>query len=250
MFHRRNRVVKGRLGKYLLILFCSQSVFLDFCWAESDTVEITYPVDVFTPYQSRRPTHGIGFSIGWQRFNPNNMESLLDEDMYFNDTYTTPVSLIFVEVGYKWNFPLGSISLLPGYAYGSTSTDVDEVSRTLTVTKYYGKGVFALDNLMSEPLVVPFVSGGIYKMQLTEKESVASEFGGTINTGFGFEYSFGLMFQLNWLESDLARRSLVESGLQNTFVEVSLNSTAKTQDAADPNLGSSMNLGAAIRLEF
>jgi hypothetical protein len=243
--------VKKVLAAIFLALI-AQLLFIDICWAatqDEGLVEITYPVDTFASYKDRRITHGANVGINITNFVPYNWESQIDGE-YYGDTFgATPISLFCIEMGYKFNFVMGSISLMPGIGFGEQKADFNGVSRTMNVMKFSGKGMFALDNLFSEPYLVPYAAASVWQMRITEFLETSTE-KYVHPTGIGLEYSFGALIQLNWLEPDLARQSLSNSGLQNTYIDLYVSQHMNSSSTNDPSTITAMDFGAGLRLEF
>ena len=216
---------------------------------ESNLVEINYPIDVQSSYKERRRTHGANFGIHLENYIPGNWSSLVDSGFY-NETYgKTPISLTSVEGGYKYNFALGGISLLAGIGNGQASADVFGATRTMSIFKYYARGMYTIDNLFPEPYVVPYVAGAVWQMKIKETES-GSSFGGSVTSGIGFDYSLGVLLQLNALDQEIAQKSLNENGIENTFLDFFVTQYLKTLKASDSNLSSNFIFGLGLRLEF
>lgn len=212
-------------------------------------VEINYPIDVYAPYKERRRTHGANFGIHLENYVPGRWESLIDSE-YYEDTYgKTPIALTSFEGGYKYNFVLGSVSFMGGIGYGEATTTFLGASRVMGVYKYFGRGMYTLDNLLPEPYIVPYVAGSVWQMRIKESETGSSD-GGTVTTGIGFDYSFGALFQLNWMDPELAAQTLNENGIQNTYLDIFATQYLKTIKKADSSLASNFILGFGLRLEF
>ena len=212
-------------------------------------VEINYPIDVFAPYKERRRTHAANFGLHLENYVPGRWESLIDSE-YYEDTYgKTPIALTSIEGGYKYNFILGSVSFLGGIGYGEAKTTFLGASRVMGVYKYFGRGMYALDNLLPEPYIVPYVAGSVWQMRIKESET-GSDDGGTVTSGVGFDYSFGALFQLNWMDPDLASQTLNENGIQNTYLDIFVTQYLKTLKKDDSSLASNFILGLGLRLEF
>ncbi len=217
--------------------------------AEGPLIEINYPIDVMAPYKERRRTHGANFAVHRENYVPGLWESMIDDE-YYEDTYgKTPIQLTSFEGGYKYNFALGSISLLGGLGYGEASTTFHGVARKMSAFKYYARGMYLMDNLLPEPYLVPYAAGSIWKMRIHESEDV-SDFGGTLTSGIGFDYSFGVLLQLNWLDKELSAQTLNDNGIQNTYLDLFATQYLKSMTTTDPSLASAFIFGLGLRLEF
>jgi hypothetical protein len=235
----------------MVILFLAVSPILGHAatGADSTLVEVNYPIDVQTTYKERRRSSGANFGVHMEQFVPSQWASLIDGSSY-DETYgSTPVNIFSLEGGYKLNFALGSISLLGGFGSGQASAQVDGGNRSMTVSKFYAKGMYILDNILPEPYIAPYVAGSVWKMQIKESEDI-SDAGGNYSTGIGFDYTLGVLFQLNWLEQELSTKTLNDDGIQNTFLDIFATQYLKTQNPDDPSLASNFILGVGLRLEF
>jgi hypothetical protein len=244
--------VKKVIG-IILTAILTQLCFTDDCRAatqDDGLVEIHFPVDVTTSYKERRRTSGTNVGINMTNFVPYNWESLLDGGLYDNDYGSSPIQLYTLEAGYKYNFALGSISLLAGFGMGTNNTNVNGISRSMTVMKYLGKVMYAMDNMFSEPYVAPYVAGSVWQMRVSEKEDITDGLADAINVGPGFEYSVGALIQLNWLEPDIASRALVDIGIENTYLDVFMSQHMRTQSSSVYSTATDFNFGAGLRLEF
>lgn len=236
----------------VITIVLTQFLFIDVARTQTPDngmVEVNYPLDVEASYKERRQTHGANVGLNTTFFRPYNWESLLD-DVYFDDTYgQTPVQILSLEVGYKFNFVLGSLSLLLGGGMGEGDAAWFGVGRTMRVTKGLSKAMFILDNLLPEPKVAPYVSGSAWIMRISELQDGDDDVYNW-DTGVGLEYSVGTLIQLNWLEPDLSRESLASLGLQNTYLDVFASQHFRTAKTSDPSTSTDLNFGAGIRLEF
>ncbi len=233
----------------LLIQAFGPSVAVAMTQEEPHLVEINYPIDVFAPYKERRRTHGANIGIHLENYVPGRWESLIDSEFYENTYGKTPISLTSFEAGYKYNFVLGSLSFMGGIGYGEANTTFLGASRVMGIYKYFGRGMYALDNFLPEPYIVPYVAGSIWQMRIKESETGSSD-GGTATTGVGFDYSFGALFQLNWMDPDLASQTLNENGIQNTYLDLFVTQYLNTLKKTDSSLSSNFILGLGLRLEF
>lgn len=241
-------------GSFALIIgMFSLLLDLDPCLAAQpsdqpgDLVEVRYPVDPDASYKERRRTHGANFAVNQLAMSPVDWLTLLNQEAYFDEVYQNPVSLNSVELGYKFNFVLGSLNFLAVYGAGNTSSD----GYNLSVTKYAAKGMYIIDNILSEPYVAPYAAASIWQMTFKENDSFSTPSRETSETlGPGFDYSFGLLFQLNWLEPGTARDTLNTTGIQNTYVDIFVTQHTDSQDSIDASTATDFDLGFGLRLEF
>jgi hypothetical protein len=241
----------------LFFIFSTLSIFPDPSLAAAQDpglVEVHYPIEVLSPYKERRRTHGANVGVNLIQMIPYNWESLLTPGEFYSDVYgETPISLASVELGYKFNFVLGSLSFLLGYGSGFASTEVGGVYQDISVTKYLGKVMYIMDNLFSEPYVAPYVAGSAWQMTFNETQDGDDE-EYFLTTGIGYEYSAGLLIQLNWIEDWLlggeSTTALADMGLENTYIDLFVSQHLRAGGEEEAPTATDYNYGAGLRLEF
>lgn len=228
---------------------------------ESGEISVEQKENPNEPYRMRRGRFGSVLSFNYEKFLPTDYYSLIQDKYYDEILGTTPISVFGAEFGIKYNFVMGSITALVGYAAGSvndTSKGVD--SMKISITKAAAN--FALDALMNEPWIVPYGQVGIHQFSWTESSlngsSELEEESSTSN--WNLSYKAGVMFQLNWLETMIDttthEQGLRSSGLENTFLDVFYSVYSRPQKIADGNNDdgeadlSSAQLGVGLKLEF
>ncbi len=249
-------------------LFQAKADELDLSAAETQnqTGEVTVEKteDYGASYKERRGQHGFLFSILSEKIAPVDYSSTTDTVPVVAAFGDDTVDLIGVELGYKYNFSLGSLGFLFNYATGSGDHQETAESRKLTLTKQGLSVSFALDNILQEPWVVPFVEGGAHQFVVTEEhETVTEILTNDETTGIALNYKLGLSFQLDWIEKLMDKTAqadrLRSSGLENTFIDVYYanylaSSNAMDSEAPDPeaeaNLSSAGQIGIGLKLEF
>nr|BFD61300.1 hypothetical protein CKG001_34070 [Bdellovibrio sp. CKG001] len=207
-------------------------------------VELQIRQDNLAPYKERRETHGVYFGMDYEAINFKNLISTLDgmsyKDVFGEDT----VNLVQAGVDYKFNFALGSLSA--GIFYGMGRVDAEN-SRSLEISKYGAAFRFTADMIMNEPYVVPYVGVNVWQMGISEK-SATDSFSAT--TQLGYNYSLGLLIQLDWIDYETAKETTFNWGLENTFLDVYATQYAKTEAPDDPNTETDLTYGAGLRFEF
>lgn len=224
--------------------------------------------DLTESYKKRRGRHGVLFSIDYEKYFP------VDYFSQYRDKYIEEflgdkesIDLIGVELGYKLNFKLGSLAILGNYAQGSKSkSDFSDGTttreRNLSISRYGLSANFALDNIMEEPWIVPYGQVGIHQFQVIE-DDLAQDQAKETTTQFAFNYRFGFLFQLNWIEKAIDPNTQLDglrsSGLQNTFIDLyamTHTASSETYDPADPNsegdpdMSTGMEFGVGLKMEF
>lgn len=225
----------------------------------SGTVTLEKTEDYTQSYKLRRGKNGALFSVTTEKFYPSEYYSLFQDAGIGDIVGEDRADLIGVELGYKRNIDLGSIAILANYAQGGIDGSFSGASRNLSFVKQGVSVNFALDNLMQEPYVVPYVQAGIHQFLVTESGSAGDE---SASTGISLNYKFGLLFQLDWIENSIDKTAKVDrlrsSGLENTYIDVYMVQYMASSNAADPanpsegdpNLASSGEIGVGLKLEF
>lgn len=225
-------------------------------------VAVEQTEDVSTSYKQRRAKHGALFSVNLERFYPLDYRSLfgdaLVEEMIGSDT----IDLVGVDLGYKRNLGPMSISILANVASGSIVGAYSGSDRTITMSKYGLSGNIALDGIMQEPIIVPYVQGGAHQFNVSEERS-DTRLTQSATTGISMNFKFGVLFQLDWIEASIDKSSkqdrLQSSGLENTYIDIYMSNHMASSDAidptvsgavGDPNLESSGQLGLGLKMEF
>lgn len=216
--------------------------------------------DNTAPYKERRSQFGILFAVNYEKFNPSNYYSIIQNQNYHQLLGDTAIPIVGAEFGVKYNFSLGSVTALVGYGQGTLSNEelgIDNITASITKA-----GVnLALDNMLSEPYIVPFVQVGVHSIDWSESGTVVNvSQEENFTTDYNFHYKVGFSFQLNWIEKSIDPSSqedaLRSSGLENTFIDLFYTSysqpaeiaeVAGTEGEADI---SSSEIGVGLKLEF
>lgn len=216
---------------------------------EPQLVEVELRQDTLAPYSERRTRHGAYIGIDYEQLVLKNYLSTLEDRDYESLFGSDSIPLLRLNIDYKYNTDIAAIAVGLDFGKGSISDDggVAGQDRTLDVTKYGIGAKLVLDMLFSEPYVAPYVGINIWQMSLAEKNPTDS-FSAT--TQVGYNYTIGLMFQLDWLDFDSGNTATFSWGLENTFLDIYGTQYTQTSSAEDPNTETDFLLGAGIRLEF
>ncbi len=238
---------------------------------QSGDVVLEMQNDFQKSYKERRGRHGILFSLNYEKFYPTDYYSQYHDMKIEKFLGTDSIDLVGGELGYKFNFQLGSVALLGNYAQGSKKGLVESTTneRELSISRYGASLNLALDNFMQEPWVVPYGQVGIHQFQVLEDDASKFNADGTPDsrsktTQFALNYRLGLLFQLNWIEKSIDPSTQIDglrsSGLQNTFIDVYMISHLASSETyspedpdkteGDPDLASELELGVGLKLEF
>lgn len=224
------------------------------------TGSVTYETtsEATLPYKQRRKTHGVLFTLLYEKMYPLYYESMIDLATADEFLDGSAVGMFGAELGYKYNFSLGSLALLFQYTAGQTIGNKLGYDRSLHLTKKAAVANFALDAIMNEPYLVPYVQGSVNIFDAVEDDP---NFEANATTGMVLGYRLGLLFQLDWIERSIDKRTheqgLVSSGLQNTYLDVFINSYMAPSDilSADnpegsPNISAEAQFGLGLKMEF
>lgn len=203
-----------------------------------------YSTDV--PYRDRRGLITGFFGVQADMFSPvnyspNYQSRNVTYQSYYGGQQNTGVDLVF---GAKMNFLFGSLgaSITGGFFTAKNETD----HATLSVQPITLGGIFALDALFSEPYIVPYVVAGEYIAYYSETLPTQSVSG---RTPMALFYAVGLMFQLDWLDTEAHATAFEDFGLENTFLFVEGRSLFKSADPV-PNFSTPLQVNAGLRVEF
>lgn len=212
-------------------------------------VQVEIQQDTLAPYVERREDTGIYVGISYEALDFKNYVSVLDNT---NVTYaaafgSNPVALIILTTDYKYNTSFGSLAAGVNVGTGEVSGNKSGVSRKLNVMKYGVDFKLTLDALWPEPYVAPYVGLNLWQMGIKDT-SPTDEL--SLTTQLGYNYTFGFLFQLDWIDYDAAKTSTFSWGMENTFLDVYATQYAKTSADTDPNTETDFIYGAGLRLEF
>lgn len=231
---------------------------------EGDEIIVESKQDLTGSYKERRKDFGALFSINYERYFPEEHVSVIQNKTYEEISEGEPIPLISGEIGVKYNFALGSISGLFGHGIGTYSNENQNLdSVKLKITKLDLN--FALDNLTSEPWIVPYAQAGVHQLEWEEDSYTGTEnIVETLIAKPNAHYKVGVLFQLNWIENwidpSTTAEGLRSSGLENTYLDVFYTSYsayaepdplvgALGSDDGEANLSSS-GFGMGLKLEF
>lgn len=223
--------------------------------------------DFLAPYKQRRNKHGVLFSVGTEKYYPKNFLSLLDNTSIEKILKNEPINLFTIDIGYKYNFVLGSLAFSYTYASGSGTGSFNNETRSISFQRQSLLAGYYADNIFSEPWVVPYASGGLSQFTLDEEEYNPT---GTLADDSAvtdpiLNFKVGLLFQLNWIEAGIDSNTHVDglrsSGLENTYLDIhvswfdhltdTFDITNPIQTAEnDPDLKAEAQLGLGLKLEF
>ena len=229
--------------------------------APGEYVEVRIPSDVFAPYKQRQGDWGFLFSIGAeQTFFPNLLTQVgldIGDDYTFEEMFgKSGISMLNIELGPKYNTPMGSFAVLAGYATLNkednrvTNVSLDRTKSEISFTRYAITMLYYLDTLFTEPYLVPYVGGGLWQANYREATMSIEKETKSITTEPGTQYRFGALLGLDWLEENASRVARKRNGTQGTFLNIYASSTQMAESNADPDFTTDMDLGASLIIEF
>ena len=221
----------------------------------NELVELRTPQDVFLPYKQRQTDWGFLFSIGMEQATfPGYLTQVgvsNGDNFNFTDLFgNNPVSLFSIELGPKYNTKMGSFALLGGYGSIDTKSSHVGSESTFSMKRYSVSVAYYLDTLFSEPYFIPYVAGGMWQADMTETSASYPDEVGKYSSEPGTQYRFGALFGLDWIEGEASRISRRRNGTQGTFLNVYAITTTMSEADPDPDLGSEMDIGASLVIEF
>lgn len=237
--------------------------------AEADLVEVipkekNVEVELrkkYSNYRERRETHGFLFNLNAENLYFPDYMSIIDGQLYESMFGQDDVTLVQFQLGYKFNFFLGSLTAGGGFGQGTLIDDRLQVSdnfveRELTIQKKSIHAQWMLDSILREPFFVPYVGFSMWQLSLSESGvSALPEDGGQIldinlDSGNGTALTVGFLVQLNWIEPDSSRIGYMAQGLENTYLDVFWTQYQNTDNELDPSFENDFNFGVGLRLEF
>lgn len=230
-----------------LAVFQSPASFADN--GQDGWVEVRSIDDAMASYKERRGTHGFLMGFGMENYKPKKYQSLIDDKTHEELFGSGNIPFGYIELGYKFNFMLGSLSMMLGYSQGNLASADSGQERTILMERNTLRFMYIMDNIMSEPYIAPYASYGIWKIGLDETEP-ASDVKISGESEMGTMMSVGLLIQLNWIESEVSRRAYIASGLENTYLDLFLAQMGRSNGADDPDFSSEFNFGGGLRIEF
>jgi hypothetical protein len=207
--------------------------------------------NALVPYRIRRQKWGSQLTFTYSQYHPLNYESdYLDPSLGdFDDLYgSAQTNLMEIGWNYKRNFFLGSVGLESALSIYSNEAESDALNGSELNLEMLRLGLkYSADIITSEPYVVPYLSAGFYFVNYKEVQGNATLSG---RTDPALYYSFGLLFQLNWLDPVAAVESYLESDVENTYVFVEGRQYFVSSQDLDPDFSTEMDINFGLTIEF
>ncbi len=247
------------------IFFSAMALAQDYSDPAADgEIVVEKPTDLTQNYRQRRGRYGILFSVNYEKFSPNEYYSIFQQKTFEQLSDNQNMDLVSAELGLKMNFSFGSVAALAGYGQSEYTNDAKDIySMDAKITKVSLN--LALDNLMSEPWVVPYGQVGAHQINWEEQsyDSANNLVNQSVSTNWTYNYKLGLLLQLDWIENAIDPNTHINairsSGLQNTFVDIFYQSYGETNKVSKNSLNQtdpdgtnlqSDNFGVGLKLEF
>ena len=201
------------------------------------------------PFADRRGRWGATIGVGYGTYEPTHYEPNFST-ANFGDIYRrAEMALMALNVDVKRNVSFGSFGA--GFTVGmyKNSSDVDPTIVDSTLEFYPVKlgATFYADALDSDPIFVPYVSGGMYTIFYNESQASASRNG---HTQFAPWANLGVNISMNWIDSSSAQAGYDGVGLQNTALFLEAQKMMSSASATDPDFGNDVSFAAGLRIEF
>ncbi|MEO0335336.1 MAG: hypothetical protein AAF202_03025 [Pseudomonadota bacterium] len=201
------------------------------------------------PYRERRQRWSVMGSLGYSWYLPVNYEPTVGAFAEYSDLYSENPKgpLLEVQFTMKRNFGFASIGFDAGAGVFSVDSRVNGVDSTLDINMYRAGLTIILDTLFSEPWVAPYFSGGGYVIQKKESIDATSD---NESTQVAPYYAFGLLFQLDWIDSRSALNAYSEIGLENTYIFAEGRQLISSSAEADSDFSTDIFATAGFRVEL
>lgn len=246
--------IKNTLGKILVIL-CTLTISISGFALETDLpdpeaqvtpmVEIEYPPELMLPYRERRPDWSLVAGLRVRQFTPRAYKSEIDGNKFETLFGSRSIVISGFSAGAKYN--LSSFSMTGEVFYGTGGIADDRIGDSVDLQLNQAGASLGiwLDMITEDPKAVPYLQGEISQVNYTEKDSAFKASG---TSGFAAGAAAGVLIQLNWLDEDAARRGLVESGVNNSYLDLFV--AKSSAGGSGPSFETELDYGAGLRMEF
>ncbi len=218
--------------------------------------------DFTKPYKTRRGANAFLLGLHSENYYPFNYQSQFGSKFVEDLIGLEAIKLMGLELGYKRNINIGSLSVLFDYSMGKVNGQA--ANESLDVSRLGLSINAALDGFLNEPYVVPYAQVGLHQYSISEDKLVGAEIESRSgSSGAAFHYKYGLLFQIDWIESAMDAGAKAErlrsSGLENTYIDVYFADYLPSSEAQDSetlgaegniNTASSSEIGIGLKLEF
>lgn len=238
------------------IIFCFIFFNSSFVFAVSDElvdpqaqglnlVEIEYAPIPSLSYQERKPDWGYTFGFQFRNYQPTGYVSSLDGAKYEQLFDQNVISIYGLRGGIRKSLGFTSMLAEASYATGSTTSNFSGAATSLQLTELGVHLGLMIDTIMTEPFVAPYLYLDFAVIDFEEGYSGNFASGGG---NYTLGWTAGTLIQLNWLDKETAQKSLVQDGLNNTYIDLFIAQSQKSGGSED--LSTALNWGAGVKLEF
>lgn len=201
---------------------------------------------VLTSYRKRRTSWGSSLSFAAEYFKTPDYEPNFVVDDY-NAVYGGSNSPgIGVTLNIKHNYSFYSLGFEVGLGSGKKTSDEAIADSTLQTYDLRLGARLSLDALFENTQwFAPYITGGVYSVYYSEKQSSTSANGTTEPALYG---SAGVMFDIDWIDPT-SENSYFEAGIENFFLYAEVTQFLASQNSADRNF-SSLGYKVGFSIEF
>ena len=195
------------------------------------------------PYRQRRVGWGGTTGVSYGSYIPKNYDShLLNRTQAYGSQ-----GLLEFHLNIKKNLNWGSFGMALGVGTYHGDGNNEEATSTLDLFPIRLGVQYTMDYLFDEPIIAPYMAGGLYTVFYKEKLKEGKVFEG--NTQPSFCAIAGVLIQLDWIDAKSALEAYQESGIENTFFFLEARYFMESQNKTDPNL-STMYTSLGLKVEF
>jgi hypothetical protein len=206
------------------------------------------------PYRERRPRWGTTVALEYNSYEPIKYIPNFAPVSYTQAYESPSVPMTELIITVKRNLAIGSFGIeVAGGMFKNYHTPKDNAGNskygdpTLTLTQFRVGGVYNMDMLFKEPILVPYVAGGAYVIMFDEGLGGTAFKGNTQPSMYG---TFGLAMQLDWIDTKASRVAYVESGVESSFVFIEGRTLMASGNKKDPDFSTDVAWAAGIKVEF
>lgn len=218
--------------------------------SSDEYVEIRTSHDIFLPYKQRQNPWGFSFSLGAEQVDFPNLVSQFDDNSFQSLFGSNGLTMLSAELGPKYNFSWGSLSMLLGYGHLSAKDSRIQVEAGLDITRYSATAVLQLDSFWDEPYFVPYFGLGAWQSDYAETSADQPGEVMRYSTEIGYHVRVGALFGLDWLEPATVLRARKQTGIKGVFVNVYASTSFMAEPSPDPDLENEYDLGASLVFEY
>ncbi len=197
----------------------------------------------FSGYGKRRGSWGYTLGFAYSAYQPVDYQPDFVTDKKLEEVYGSPeIPHIEISFGIKKNMSVGSFGMeISGGFYRNTAGS----DMSLNLIPVRAGLTLAFDKLFSEPLFVPYASGGGYSVIYQEKNSGQSVKG---TSKFGLYGVAGLLIQLDWIDPSTAVEAFVENGMVASYAFAEARYMNFVDEKAD--FSAPIQWAAGMKIEF